>query len=360
VCAVVGGLAFALFSSSNSADRVSIKALIEEVRSREIYQSQEIETDDQKFVQYDYIKGEITSTVDENEVVALRQETSYTKKIGAVNEGTKDERPILQYVGYSRPKFLERNGKWYEIERATTTPEVFTRAIKPMIALPKLFETAHAFTPVAGATRRIRSGDAVFPYDALAQCGIAAGNSGGAAITVGGGIEAKVTQNTAGPLTEVIRTFMPFNTSTIGPSDPITAASLSITNVNVPDNDEFDSVVLCETSQVDMSSVVTTDYDNWGTCALPQPLSIFGNPYVDTFTFTAGELPWIKRSGEASNCSATNGITCLGFRLDQSDNNCNIGFDPSTTHWNATGGTATFTVTYVGGPSFVPWQFQDF
>lgn len=181
-------------------------------------------------------------------------------------------------------------------------------------------------------------------------------------------------------LCTIDRTFLPFDTSSIPSNATITAATLNLytlTKTNT-DNDGTDFLTVTQTSQATHTVLANADYDQCGAVSNPTEgidsgqrkdiSSITTSAYL-VFTLNATGNGWIKKSGQASACSATAGITCLGVREGHDVTNAAIvsGFDVvaentatfSSSEQSGTSQDPYLAVTYTAS-SAAFWQFQDY
>lgn len=283
------------------------------VFSREIlaYELQENGT-----VAYDYIAGRLPERLHLSEVIEKRTESSFTKYIGTNHAGE----GIFELVAYPDKTFIERDGEWFARETGHTTYAnlATVRSADPIASL--FWERAYATTisPFAGA------GDGEIEFQDIfgtwasvhdAATGDTA-NSTGTTFRVSA---ANLVSIAAG--FEIVRGFLPFDTSSIPAAATISSASLNgyVTSKSNSDNDGSDFITVVRTTQATHSTLATADYDATGTTEgidSGQRKDITGvstSAYL-SFTLNSTGLGWIAKSGEASNCSATTGITCLGLR----------------------------------------------
>jgi hypothetical protein len=172
------------------------------------------------------------------------------------------------------------------------------------------------------------------------------------------------------------RVFVPFDTSSISSGSTITAATLNVYVVSKTNNvnDGTDYATVVRTSQVTHTQVDINDWSAIGTTEgidtgqRKDITSITTSAYL-VFTINATGQGWIAKSGQASNCSATTGITCLGIR----EGHDNTGSEPasqlagnivtfSTSEETGTTQDPYLSITYTPGSSntFAPWKFSDF
>lgn len=119
-----------------------------------------------------------------------------------------------------------------------------------------------------------------------------------------------VTGDTLGVNTYYIRrSFFPIDTSGLGDSDVITAATLNLYVNAVPnngDNDGNDFLTVVQTSQASTSSLTTADYDQAGSVSNPtegvdtgqrKDISSITNGSTVTFTLNSTGMGWIDKTG---------------------------------------------------------------
>ena len=217
------------------ADEFGLKAPISEILDSNDFLGE----DGKLMVQYAYRTKEKIETK-ENEV--SRNNNSFTEYVGESESG---KNHIYKLTTYSGANFAEKNGEWYQIEHATTTKEIFSRAIEPSFFAKLLGKKAWAETK----TIYVGSGDGLVGYapdngsswatihDALT------GNS--FSFTGTQGAIAQSYENASGSSWYNIRRgFLPFDTSSIPVGSTINSATVSVyaVIVNDPDNDGDDWV----------------------------------------------------------------------------------------------------------------------
>jgi hypothetical protein len=176
---------------------------------------------------------------------------------------------------------------------------------------------------------------------------------------------------------QIDRGFVPIVTSSIPAGATITSATLSIYVVSTTDqdNDGFDYITVVQTDQGAHTILGSNDFDNCGAVDSPiegidsgqrKDITSISTAAYTVFTLNATGLGWIKKSGQTSTCSATNGVSCFGLREGhdvQSSSPLNTtitGIQFYTSEQTGTANDPYLAVTYTGGASSAFWQFQDF
>lgn len=239
----------------------------------------------------------------------------------------KDNRP------YTNAKILEENGRektvafytsedFYKgenevfiIDHATTTIEAYEKQTK-ISFLGKLFsKEAVADTIYSGAG----DGDVYYlddAWDTIHDGTVGSGTRPTSTITPAG-----YTEYSEG-VWDIYRGFFPIDTSAIPADNTVTAATMNIYALAIgnSDNDGNDFIRIVQTDQPNSTTLTTADFNNCGATNNPTAGAadididnMTASQYV-VFTLNATGLGWIKKSGEASNCGSTAGVTCLGGR----------------------------------------------
>lgn len=284
-------------------------------------------------VLYQYLGAAVPVHIEQNEVPELRTPNSYTKFIEVAEPGP-DPLLRLQTVFYPQDQFAESaTGEWHQVEYATTTQGAWDARLRPLAErLQELFvATAHAVTD----TIYSEAGDGYVSAIASLWSTVHDATTGTASPTAAtsdvGGVVTRA-EVTCGddpfppPIYNnsfsIMRLFLPFDTSSISASATVSAATLNVyvtAKVNT-DNDGTDYIGVIRTSQATHTTLANGDYDNAG--AVDNPTqgasnvdigSISASAY-QTFTLDSTGLGWIAKNGEASQCSATNGVSCFGLR----------------------------------------------
>lgn len=265
-------------------------------------------------VQYAY---QTDKKIEQKENEVFRDHSSVTELVKTHEDGMY----TYKLTSYSGANFAESNGDWYQIEQATTTKEVFSRAAKPTLLGRLLGKKAWADT----ATIYSGAGDgyvALASTNSWAEAHDAASGSGNDETTANT-IFTRSRETTGSVQWIINRGVLPFDTSAIPAGAPITSATLNLflygkTNT---DNDGDDWLNVIQTSQPSNSALENADYDLIGS-AITNPVegatridigSITNSVYAVFTLNTIGET-WIKRNGETSTCGSTAGYTCLGIR----------------------------------------------
>lgn len=347
------------------------------VQDKDIIDSTDVLVSGRHLVRLSYIGEQLSERIVPNEVPAMRTESSYTRDWGISKEG--NER-IFETVLFPTPQYIQQSDGWYYLERATVRKENF-----------KVFQAndiIRSFLPTAHATYGLfysQAGDGYVNYSDWS-------GDWSAVRSQTTGTAASYTQHIA-PFSEVIpaicsiegetwvcnyhlisRGFIPFNTSVIPAGVAITSATLNLYTwvsggVYDADNDGYDYLTVVQTSQASHTQLVTADYDNIGTIEgvdsgdRKDISSIATGAYL-SFTLNAVGRGWIAKSGQASNCSNTSGISCFGLREGHDlegvapDVEQYTGVNFYASEQSGTSKDPYLSVTY--NVPFAFWQFQDF
>lgn len=272
----------------------------------------------QSFVEYAYETEKIVPPKPQ-EVLEKRSPYSYTEEKGIDQDGNN----IYRLVSYSAYSFNKgEDGKWRQVDYATTTKEAFSRAARPSLFARIFGQKAWAAT----ATIFSGSGDggvtnlgAVNDPWATVHDAVSGTNSGtGAAqFTLGQAKEVSgVVQY------QIVRAFLPFNTSSIPVDAVISSSTLTFTLVSSAngDNDGSDFVVVMQTDQPSSTALTNADFNNNGATTTPTEgsnrldMSGWAASSTPAFTLNSTGIGWIRKSGQTSNCDVTAGVTCFGVR----------------------------------------------
>ncbi len=335
LCALAFGIALC---AGALPPAVSKELVSDSAASRDIlaYTVLPSEPDGEELVRYDYVGARLPETLAPDENVALRTESSYTRRIAVEREGTPEERVTNQLIAYPEPQFSKSEDGWHYRETATTTKMAFDSARRqnPLAALFWQKAYADSISPFADAGDGFTSAAAAgggLTNDCATQWTTLHNE------TVGQGASAVATTFTVQSTTanssflsisacNIDRAHLPFDTSSIPSSgSTVTAATLNVyaTTKDNTLNDGLDYLTVVQTSQGTHTTLTTTDYDQCGAITSPTEgiatgerkdvTSVTASAYL-VFNLNATGLSWIKSAGSASACSATTGITCLGIR----------------------------------------------
>lgn len=281
-----------------------------------------------------------------DEDVTKRTETSRTFQVA-------DDTYVAKI--YSGTTFTkdEKTDKWYEVETATTTTEIFLEETTPLLGLIK---QVYADTIYAGAGdgEVEKSDDSSWnpTHDAV---------TGETASPTGTTATAETGESVFSGIKKIARVFLPFNTSSIPSNALITSASLNVYVTAAPDfnDDGNDFINVVNTSQANSTTLTTADYDQAGAIDNPTTGSTAKDITTDitisaynTFTLNATGLSWVKVAGRTSSCGTSSGVTCLGLREghDIKDVSIGLGFqgiDISTSEASGTSQDPYLEVTYI-------------
>ncbi len=357
-----------------SAER-TLQAELKELESRTIISYMDVEGDANTLVPYTYRGERVPEKLAPDEVVAKRTESSWTRLLGYKNKGTAQEELILSVNTYAQPAFSLQPDGWYYIEYDEATKGALKEHQKQNPVQALFWNVAHAVDFFSG------TGDGVVQNGSFANCSTdwttlhdaATGNSASTTslpmIIGSSALSGKINSCT------IVRGFFPFDTSSIPAGATVTAATVTFemsAAASNTDNDGTDYITIVQTSQATHTDLTNADYDQCGAITSPTEGIATGNR-IDittivgagdvTFTLNATGQGWIKKSGQASNCSATTGITCLGVREGHDTTNAAVvGQNTVNIYPSEQTGTASdplLAVTYTSA-STAFWQFQDF
>lgn len=339
------------------------------ILKREVIDYTELTSKEGDMVKYSYVGQKLPEKLNEKEVVPMRTENSYTIDKGVLENGKVGRN--LQAIIYSQPAFIKKANTWYYREYAITSKKNFdlarrTNPLTMFFAIPKVY--ADQF--FAGA------GDGFVEYSDT--------NSWAAAhdATTGNSFSYTTGTTTAGSdyisiktaTWQIDRAFFPFDTSSIPSGSKISSATLNVyvTFTLNGVNDGIDYLTVVQTSQSTHTQLANADYNKCGAVTTPTEgidtserkdlTSVSQYTYL-TFTLNSTGLGWIKKSGQASNCTSTNGISCIGVREGHDASNTTIGTassDYGQMSTSETAGTNNDPYLSVSYSTFAPWQFWDY
>lgn len=317
-------------------------------------------------VAYSYRGGRVPDLLSASEVKELRTETSFTTSDGKDATG----KGVYTVVAYSKPSFRKENDGWYYIEYDRAPKELFDTVEKGKVAfIEHIVPVARAATVYSGA------GDGYISESLAPDWATAHDATSGTGALSTDQLFAVYSEVAGGkvPGASIYRAFVPFDTSSIPAGATISAATLGVyatsTTPTYP-GDAYDYISVVRTSQTthttldvaDYNNVVSTEGIDSGDRKEASAISI--GSYV-TFPLNATGRSWIARAGVASNCSSTNGITCLGLRDGHDIQNVAPGTDLTPTYilFSASEVTGTsqdpyLAITYTAPFAF--WQFDIF
>lgn len=343
-------------------------------------------------VSYGYVGKPMPEKVAAGEVVERRTENSWSRVVG--REGSDIS---VATAFYARQVFVKRDDGWHYVEYGTATKRALDRyeaAQHPLsILLPSV---AHAvtFNPVAssdGSYQASRDSTSTLTILFNTIQGTSTAYFGGSFPGLNIGQQAtNIGVTNLAPKTtttgSIYRGTFPFDTSLIPANATITAASLNVfgtTTGGTPvTNDGLDYLTTVQSSATNYAAPAVADYSKIGAPvtnptegnATGNRIDISsqwltndgsGNSGLNTFTLNATGMGWIKKAGQASTCSASTGITCLGVReghdttrtpLAASTTYAYVSF--ATTAYPGTNADPFLSVTY--RLPFAFWQFQDY
>lgn len=315
-------------------------------------------------VSYTYTTEKLPERLDSREVVSMRTDSSYTRYMGDLSDPTAPEYK-LELRAFSKPAYANLADGWYYLEYGRTTKENFDAVMKAERPLSWLFgEVAYAADYFAEAGDGEIGVNAASPWSSARDA-----TSGTASPTITTArLEASNFFLKADTST-VYRIFLPFDTSSISASATITAGSLFVYATTTWTNTASSVWTVVRGSQATHTTLANSDFPNLGTTE-----GVLGRAGYDAtpgayvgFTLDSTGRGWIAKSGTASNCSATAGISCFALR-DYTYDILNVQPCPGST----CGGSGYISMSEADGTSqdpylsvtystpFAPWQFWEF
>jgi hypothetical protein len=285
-----------------------LKAKPEEVIYSEAYTT----VDGREIVKYAYLVGEVGPQL--NEDLTRRTPNSYTEVVEKYED--EEGRPMekLKTTFLSKPSFYEKDGKWKQIEYATTTPEVF--AMSGAIPYVKRRELAERIIPGRSAFATVST---FYPQPnvetvsvdghVIATGGVWATVRGAAAGTsvVDSGTTQAALSNTFMQV-DIYRVFLLFDTASLPDADTILSATLSVyaTAIQNGDNDGDDTINVVTSNPASNTGLVIGDFDQLGTTLQAPAIDI------TSITTSAYNVFTLNSTG-LGNISKT-GVTKFGLR----------------------------------------------
>jgi hypothetical protein len=333
-------------------------------------------TPDQDIILYSYLGDRMPDKLDEREVVSMRNASSYTVRLSTPEEESQTGKYRMEYRGVPQPTYYQStNGTWYYLNYSTSTPQQFRDATSNNVLSYLFGRVAYAvnFNSVSAGDGYVSSSG----NNAVTSWADTRGGTGPASVTaVPAGVIALV-RSMCGIASSVgvERGFFPFNTSSIPISASISSSSIQF-SVNAQSdtlNDAQSYVTVVESTQATDATLSASDFNSLGTIEGVDVADrlLVGTSGVGTTTFklNATGRSWIKRSGEASSCSATSGISCFALREGHDRENVQIATPiagcPATQVTinvrTANNVTVLQPLLMIDYPlSFAPWQFWDY
>lgn len=276
-------------------------------------------------VRYTYLGEKLPEKLAEDEVLALRTESSWSRQTGV----EKDGRAIYETRIFASPQYVFHKDNWYSLESGTAPVDTFKRAKPSLLFSFFPFSIAHA------QTLDKFSGDADGYVSSLESTWAnAQGTSTGAAVDSAGEFinVGSFHHTNAGKLDflatgyHIYRGFLPFDTSVIPAGANISSASLNVMGTSSlfslslnqnTDNDGLDYITVVQTSQGGITNLTIDDFDQAGIIDNPiegidsaqrkdiTSIATTTSTYT-TFTLNSTGRSWIKKKGETSSCGQTN------------------------------------------------------
>lgn len=290
-------------------------------------------------VSYSYLERPLPERLAGNEILALRNGSSFTEFVEVAVPG---DDPVLKLntIVYAKPAFAQDvDGSWKYLEYATTTEQAFRDRDQTLwTGIRELFvRSAYADTTIspfadAGDGWTANNGDGMDPDEFTCQSAAWADTFAGTNTAFTGNL-VSIVGNANSSFFDVdvffmyvcdstsYHAFLPFDTSSIPPLATITAGSLNVhitSTTTINGADGFDYITVMQTTQTTHTALDTDDHLQFGVteAIATGDRKTIGNIAINSylsFTLNATGRGFIKKSGQSSACSATTGITCLGL-----------------------------------------------
>ncbi len=302
-----------------------------------------------EYVYYSYLGEPMPEKLDPLEVKSMRNASSYTVRLSTPEEESKTGKYRMEYRGLPQPTYYDKDGTWFYMLYATTSPAAFKDAqySNPMaylfgrVAYGASLASGYGFTfrqsAVSLATARTNPADnTANSFEAEASC-------------------------TTGPIWTIQRLFLPYDTSSIPVSADVSGTSVFLEFTGASTNNMTDSLAsLVGTTQATHTTLGVNDHASVGATDYAPDDDIMS---PTGFVLNATGIAAIKKNGQASACSATAGITCLGVRLtgDLSGGASLSAINCPSNPINRISGLGSLPTLY--SPylaSFQPWKFWEF
>jgi hypothetical protein len=267
-----------------------LKAKPEEVIYSEAYTT----GDGRDVVKYAYLAGEVGPQL--NEDIARRTPTSYTEVIEQYKDKNNKQIEKLKTTFFSKPRFYRKEGKWRQIEYATTTPDIFSMSgaiphikkrelAERLIPGKPVFATVSTYYPDAHTETNSVDG---YIYVNTVGTGFSTGEactnafsnaySDSGTLAVASDSSSSMSIHAFAGNTsfedpdwfcdaEIHRTFVLFNTADLPDNAVISTATLSlyVQGTLDADNDGSDTVNVVSSNPASNTALIAADYDLVGT-----------------------------------------------------------------------------------------------
>lgn len=290
-------------------------------------------SDGKDIVKYAYVAGESGPQL--NEDISRRTPESYTEVIDEFKNEDGDPMETLKTTFMSKPQFYQKEGKWRQIEYATTTPEILAMSgaipyIKKREFMERLvpgypvFATVSTFNPDANTENNSVDGYAsMTTYSSQVTANAACVDAWSQARS-GVGIGSDDVTNAlaitaysydvvfANPdwdcYIDILRAFVLFNTATLPDDASITASDFKLYVIykGNGDNDGSDTINIVSSAPVSSTAIVAGDYDSLGT-------TLYATAADITSVSTGGYLTFALNGTGLAAVSKT-GVTKFGVR----------------------------------------------
>lgn len=333
-------------------------------------------------VKYAYVTDEVGPQP--NEDLRRRTPVSYTEVIDEFENEDGKPMETLKTTFMSKSQFYEKEGKWRQIEYATTTSEIFAMSgaipyikkrewVERLLPGAPVFATLSTFYPdpntETDSVDGYVEGSGYFtdfaPETACDEAFIIANTStlGDTAIDSGTGLELYVGNNSSlvdpdfDCTATIRRSFVLFNTATLPDNSSISAVNfkLYVTAKTNSDNDGSDTINVVSASPASNTAIVADDYEAIGSTlyATAADITSVSTGAYTTFALNGTGIAAVSPTN-VSKFGVREGHDISGLRPDNHTNN-SVTFSSADTSGTSQDPTLDATYTVPATFSFGMW-----
>ncbi len=280
--------------------------------------------DGKNIVRYAYVTGEVGPQL--NEDISRRTPESYTEVVEKFENEEGKPMETLKTTFVSKPQFYQQDGRWRQIEYATTTAEVFSMSgaipyikrrewVEWLIPGSAVYATVSTFYPDPHTESTSVDGYITSDYtpdtsSVVSACGNAksAGTRTFSDTTIGASAVASYNATDNPPILEnfgedvygctLYRSFILFDTSSIPDTASISAATISL-YVTSATNYLSDSIAINTSSPASNTALATSDFGSVGSSDMATRVSISSitTSAYNTFTLNSSGRSQVNVAG---------------------------------------------------------------